>query len=99
MKVYITFDVSLKSLQVKNEMQYLGYDDFCNDYHEQELRCYLPANALWKADTLSFTAIQDLKTVIEILNEDVVGRLRIKLERCIAVEFANWDGIEGLKHN
>ena len=93
--VLLTYDVSNRHLEVKNEMINLGY--FKSIKRKTETRGYtLPNTTLWKKseELKSETVLYDLQSVIQKLNIGVALNNKIKLEKAIAAEFTNWNAIE-----
>lgn len=76
-----------KHTQVKNAMKNLGYSDKFIVGQNQTPVYYLPNTSLWKADTTPTQAKSDLLNVARQCNAEV--------ERLIATQFDNWDGIPG----
>jgi hypothetical protein len=97
MNALITYDVSNKQPEVKKGMKDLDYLDY---WTLDRKTYYLPNTTLWKRDASAATAIADMKKVIFSLNEKIIKKdEKIKLERCVAVDFTTWDAIEGDKHS
>ena len=93
--VLLTYDVSNRHPEVKNEMKNLGY--FESIKRKNETRGYtLPNTTLWKKseELKTETVLLDLQNVIQKLNVGVALNNKIKLEKAIAVEFTNWSAIE-----
>ncbi len=91
MNVLITYDISARHGEVKKRMKTKKYHDF---WKSMDKLYYLPNTNLWKDVTTAEIAIEDLKAVIESINSEIsLQKDKIRLERCISVEFEKWDGI------
>lgn len=93
--VLLTYDVSNRHLEVKNEMKNLGY--FESIKRKSETKGYtIPNTTLWKKseELKTETVLLELQNTIKKLNTGVALINKIKLEKAMAVEFTNWNAIE-----
>lgn len=96
MKILITYDVSQRHPEVKNEMLNRGFYDV---WQKSNTTYNLPNTTLWHPNLTS------PQVAIDIFNE-VIGQLNagqppqniIRIERLIAVEFSSSAGIIGDPH-
>lgn len=86
MGIIITYDISDKHTDFKNEMKKLGYKDKIEG-GENCVWIYLPNTTLYHHTKTSVEAINDAKKV----KQD----LKIELERCIATIYDSWAAICG----
>lgn len=84
MATIITYDVPSRHVDLKNAMFALGYAD---KFVSEGKYVYLPNTTLHHGSRTPVEAREELRTVC--------AKLGIKLERCIAVEMANWAAIFG----
>ena len=85
METIITYDISAKHVEFKNEMKKLGYQDKIKD-----VRCiwiYLPNTTLFHPTKSAVEARTDANSI--------KNTLRIQLERCIATTWDSWAVICG----
>jgi len=95
--VLITYDIAegkgeeSKHTEVKDAMKALGYMQSFN-YGEgtDKKKYYLPNTSLWKKDTTSSTAVDDLLKVAK--------EKKAEVERVIATKFEGWTAIQGKEY-
>jgi hypothetical protein len=93
MESFITYDVSARQNDVKNEMVKLGYAD---NWRSDNVTYYLPNTSLWKKDKELNQAVVDIKNVIDRLNANkTYYQEKIILWRCIVTSANPWAGIPG----
>ncbi|WP_337965056.1 hypothetical protein [uncultured Flavobacterium sp.] len=89
-QILITYDLQEDSLhpskhiQVKDEMKKLGYMD---SWSSDGVTYTLPNTTLWKNEATTTQAKTDL--------ENSAKKFGATVERFVAVEFTNWDAIQG----
>ena len=86
MESIITYDISDKHTEFKNEMKKLGYQDKIK-WDGNDSWIYLPNTTLYHPTKTPVEAKVDAK---KIKND-----LKIDLERCIATIWENWSAICG----
>jgi len=92
-KVLLTYDLEerlneSKHHQVKDAMKALGYHDhWTTGEGEAKQTWYLPNTTLWRKDITPSQAKADL--------ESCASKAGAIVERLIAVDHLNWDGITG----
>jgi hypothetical protein len=95
MHAFIIYDTNARTSSVKEEMQKLNYQNFC--VTEEGVKYNLPNTCLWRENTKLETAIEDLKLVIDQLNEQRDNDERyIVLERCITLPDCPWHAVPGM---
>lgn len=93
MKVYVTYDVSGKHLEVKEGMQQRGYKDRWQANNETY---HLPNTCLWKSNVSSLErAVADLEDVVNEINAGLPVYERVQIKRCIVLVASPWAGITG----
>lgn len=91
MGIVVTYDVSDKNPEMKSEMQSKGYKDFWFEGpDEKKVKVNLPNSTLWHKEKTVQQGLQDLK--------DAASKLKIKLERAVAVPDDPSDAIPGDPH-
>lgn len=84
MAVLLTYDVASMQSEVKAALQSKGYSD---NWSQNGLMIHLPSTTLWKSDESPAGALTDMRMVANVL--------RVRLLRCITVEFSATNGIPG----
>jgi len=93
MESFITYDVSARQNDIKNEMVKLGYSD---SWRADNVTYHLPNTSLWRKDKELKQAIVDIKNVIDNLNANKsTYQEKIILLRCIVTSASPWAGIPG----
>lgn len=90
MNVLLSFEVSDKLQQVRQELSAKGYmSNWKVKRGRDEITFHLPSNCLWKkGENMSPTkAKEDLKKV--------TGQLSVKMIRVVALVVSKWDGLTG----
>ena len=93
MDAVITYDVSDKQSDVKKEMLARGYMDHwsvTDKTTKKKTTYYLPYTTLWKKVDDLATALADIQAVAQ--------KLKVKLERAIALPADLWWAIPGEPH-
>lgn len=85
METIITYDISDKHTEFKNEMKELGYKDKIKGVNCEWI--YLPNTTLYHPTKRPEEARDDALRIRKILN--------INLERCIATQWGSWAAICG----
>lgn len=99
MNVLITYDISNKHPEVKAAMQAEKYKDY---WTQDNQTYYLPNTTLWKManDITPTSVLAEFQKAVADLNANIpVVKDKIKIERCVAVQFTTWQGIPGEKHD
>lgn len=86
METIITYDISDKHTEFKNEMKLLGYQDKVRGITNCEW-IYLPNTTLYHLSKNPSTARDEARKICK--------NLKIELERCIATIWDNWAAICG----
>lgn len=86
METIITYDISAKHVEFKNEMKKLGYQDKIKTDGNCKL-IYLPNTTLYHPTKSPINAREDAKSI--------KNSLRIQLESCVATIWDNWAAICG----
>jgi hypothetical protein len=81
----VSYDVSARQTEVKNDMIARGYAD---SFTWEGKTYYLPYTTLWKKDATVQTALADIKAA--------AAAQRVTLERAIALPEDPWAGIPGI---
>jgi len=92
MNTLITYDINRKHGEVKSAMI---KNHYMKSWTDNGTTYYLPNTTLWKQNVTPATAVADLRSVIQAINNHSSANEQIKLERAIAVEFTNQGGIPG----
>lgn len=90
MNSVIIFDVSSFREEVIRMMHAKGY---YKDWNASEKRYFLPENIVWKPNTESQQAMNDLESVIEQINS--YGK-KCELLRCVVLNSSPWKAIVGV---
>ena len=96
MNALITYDINIRHTEVKSAMKAKGHFDY---WTANSQTYYLPNTSLWKNGITPQTAKADMQQVIQSLNYNQPANKQIRLERCVAVEWTNWDAITGDPHS
>ena len=90
MAIIISYDVSDKNPQMKEELTSKGYLD---RWDSNKTTYYLPDTTLWHPDEKKTVVqgVQDMKEAAE--------KLKIKLQRALAVPANPWSAITGDPHS
>jgi len=95
MHAFIIYDTNARPTSVREEMQKLNYRNYC--VTDDGIKYNLPNTCLWRENTKLETAIEDLKSVIDQLNEKrLMDERYIVLERCITLPDNPWQAVPGL---
>ena len=86
MEIIITYDISDKHTEFKNEMKLLGYKDKVRGITNCEW-IYLPNTTLYHPSKNPSTAREEARKICK--------NLKIELERCISTIWDNWAAICG----
>ena len=84
MAVLLTYDVATRQSEVKAALQSKGYSD---KWSQNGLIIHLPSTTLWKSNESPSGALADIRLVANVL--------RVRLLRCITVEFSSTNGTPG----
>jgi hypothetical protein len=88
MEAVVTYDVSGRQTDVKNNMIGRGYSDA---WKSSNVTYHLPNTTLWKGNVASLdTALADIKAA--------AAACGVTLERAVAFSSTPWAGIPGLPH-
>jgi len=90
MEVLLIYDVTNHNQEVKTELKKLGFKDF---WYLQETILNFPDNILSTTASNTNGPIQDLKGIVEVLNES--NAWNIEIIRCISVEYGAWSAVQG----
>lgn len=84
MAILLTYDISTKHSEMRAALLSKGYSD---KWSQNGLTILLPTTTFWKLDESPSGALNDIRLVTNVL--------RIKLLRCLTVEFSATHGIPG----
>ena len=97
MNSLVTYDVSTGQTEVKDALKEISYLDY---WVNDSVTYTLPETTLWKKNARPSKVVQEIKSVLETLNKDIpLKKNKIVLERCVAVKFDLWAGIEGEEYS
>lgn len=85
-EVLLTYDIDGQHIAYKKRLKSMGYSDQITGTGTVNL----PDTTLYHTNKSAVDAKEDAKTLAKTL--------KVKLERCLAVEIGNWAGIVGDKH-